>query len=59
MIPVAVVPGGPAGLPIRPWRIIVGPMVETETDEVPGDTLAAAELAVRTRAAIRKLLADA
>jgi hypothetical protein len=59
VIPVAVVPGGPAGLPIRPWRVIVGPMVETETDEVPGDTLAAAELAERTRTAVRKLLTDA
>jgi hypothetical protein len=59
VIPVAVVPGGPAGLPLRPWRVIVGPMVETETDEVPGDTLAAAELAERTRAAVRRLLASA
>ena len=59
VIPVAVVPGGPAGLPVRPWRVIVGPIVETETDEVPGDTLAAAELAERTRAAVRGLLASA
>jgi hypothetical protein len=59
VIPVAVVAGGPAGLPIRPWRIVVGPIVETETDEVPGDTLAAAELAERTRTAVRRLLATA
>jgi hypothetical protein len=59
VIPVAVVPGGPAGLPLRPWRVIVGPIVETETDETPGDTLAAAELAERTRTAVRALLASA
>lgn len=59
VIPAAVVAGGPAGLPIRPWRVVIGPMVETETDEVPGDTLAAAELAERTRTAIRRLLATA
>jgi hypothetical protein len=59
VVPVAVVPGGPANLPIRPWRVIVGPIVETETDAVPGDTLAAAELAERTRAAVRRLLATA
>jgi hypothetical protein len=58
VIPVAVVPGGPAGLPLRPWRVIVGPIVETETDETPGDTLAAAELAERTRTAVRNLLAS-
>ena len=59
VIPVAVVPGGPAGLPLRPWRVIVGSIVETETDEVPGDTLAAAELAERPRTAVRGILASA
>jgi hypothetical protein len=57
VVPVAVLPGGPGRLPIRPWRVIVGPVVETGTDAVPGDTLAAAELAVRTRAAVNALLA--
>jgi 1-acyl-sn-glycerol-3-phosphate acyltransferase len=59
VIPVAVVPGGPVGLPLRAWRVIVGEMVETETDAVPGDALVAAELAERVRDAVRRLLARA
>jgi hypothetical protein len=57
VVPVAVLPGGPAGLPILPWRVFVGPVVETGTDAVPGDALAAAELAERTRSAVNHLLA--
>jgi hypothetical protein len=57
VVPVTVLPGGPGRLPLRPWRVIVGPVVETGTDAVPGDTLAAAELAERTRAAVNALLA--
>lgn len=56
VVPVAVLPGGPGRLPIRPWRVVIGPIVETGTDAVPGDTLAAAELAERTRAAVNALL---
>jgi hypothetical protein len=56
VVPVAVLPGGPGPLPIRPWRVVVGPVVETATDAVPGDTLAGAELAERTRAAVNRLL---
>ena len=56
VVPAAVLPGGPGPLPIRPWRVIVGPVVETATDAVPGDTLAGAELAERTRAAVNRLL---
>jgi hypothetical protein len=56
VVPAAVLPGGPGPLPIRPWRVIVGPVVETATDAVPGDTLAGAELAERTRAAVNHLL---
>ena len=59
VIPVAVLPGGPVGLPLRAWRVIVGDMVETETDAVPGDALVAAELAERVRDAVRGLLARA
>jgi hypothetical protein len=59
VVPAAVLPGGPGRLPIRPWRVIVGPVVETVTDAVPGDTLAGAELAERTRAAVNRLLDDA
>jgi hypothetical protein len=56
VVPVAVLAGGPAGLPIRPWRVVVGPVVETGTHAVPGDRLAAAELAERTRGAVNHLL---
>jgi hypothetical protein len=59
VVPVAVLPGGPGRLPIRPWRVIVGPVVETVTDAVPGDTLAGAELAERTRAAVNALVENA
>ena len=59
MVPAAVLPGGPGPLPIRPWRVIVGPVVETATDAVPGDTLAGAELVERTRAAVNRLLESA
>jgi hypothetical protein len=60
VVPVAVLPGGPGRLPIRPWRwrVVVGRVVETVTHAVPGDTLAAAELAERTRAAVNTLLAE-
>jgi hypothetical protein len=37
--------------------VVIGPVVETGTDAVPGDALAAAELAERTRAAVNALLA--
>jgi hypothetical protein len=59
VVPAAVLPGGPGPLPIRPWRVVVGPVVETATDAVPGDTLAGAELAERTRAAVNRLLESA
>jgi hypothetical protein len=59
VVPVAVLPGGPGRLPIRPWRVIVGPVVETVTDAVPGDKLAGAELAERTRAAVNTLVENA
>lgn len=56
VVPAAVLPGGPGRLPIRPWRVVVGPVVETATDAVPGDTLGGAELAERTRTAVNRLL---
>ena len=59
VVPAAVLPGGPGPLPIRPWRVVVGPVVETVTDAVPGDTLAGAELAERTSAAVNRLLETA
>jgi len=56
VIPIAVLPGGPFGLPVRPWRLFVGEVVETETNAVPGDALAAAELSERVRDAVGRLL---
>jgi hypothetical protein len=56
VVPVAVLPGGPGRLPVRPWRVVIGPVVETGTHAVPGGRLAAAELAERTRAAVNRLL---
>ncbi|HYV60941.1 MAG TPA: hypothetical protein VFA62_12795, partial [Acidimicrobiia bacterium] len=56
VVPAVVLPGGPGGLPIRRWRVVVGPVVETATDAVPGDTLGGAELAERTRTAVNRLL---
>jgi hypothetical protein len=59
VFPVAILPGGPARLPVRRWRVIIGPMVETAIDAVPGDILTAAELAERVRDAVQLLLARA
>ena len=49
-------PGGPLGLPVRPWVVSVGePLAPPEGTE-PGDPLAAAELAEQARAAIADML---
>jgi len=56
LLPVAVRPGGPVGLPVRPWVVSVGePLLPPEGTE-PGDPLAAAELAEQARAAIADML---
>lgn len=54
VVPVAVVPGGPLGLPLRPWRIVVGPAIVTAGD--PDDPLEAAELAEAARSGVRGLI---
>jgi hypothetical protein len=56
LIPVAVVRGGPLGLPIRAWRVIVGEPLLPPPDTEPDDQLAAAELAEGARDAVRALL---
>lgn len=56
VVPVAVVPEGPLGLPVRSWRVIVGSHVELDESVQPGDPLAAAELAELARAAVQDLL---
>ncbi len=57
VIPVVVRPGGPLGLPLRPWRVVVGepllPPAGTEAD----DPLAAAEISEAAREAVHNLLA--
>jgi 1-acyl-sn-glycerol-3-phosphate acyltransferase len=54
VIPVAVLPGGPLGLPVRPWRVVVGePIPPTEDRD---DPLAAAELIEAVCAGVRALV---
>ncbi|MBM3670705.1 MAG: 1-acyl-sn-glycerol-3-phosphate acyltransferase [Actinobacteria bacterium] len=56
VIPVAVRAGGPLGLPLRPWRVVVGepllPPAGTEAD----DQLAAAEISEAVRDAVHELV---
>ena len=58
VIPVAIRPGGPWNLQLRPWKVLVGeamlPPVGTETH----DQLAAAELSEQVRAAVQRLLEE-
>jgi hypothetical protein len=59
VVPVAVRPGGPFGLPIRRWHVAVGEMLAPPAGTKPGDQLAAAELSEQVHAAIRALLEGA
>lgn len=56
LLPVAVRPGGPAGLPVRPWVVTVGAARFPPDGTEPGDPLAAAELAEQVRAEIAAML---
>jgi 1-acyl-sn-glycerol-3-phosphate acyltransferase len=56
VIPVAVRPGGPFGLPIRPWRVTVGRSLAVRAVRGSGDPLAAAELAEAARESVLRLL---
>ena len=56
VLPTAVAPGGPLGLPVRAWKVRIGPPVEIPTMATRGDPLAAAELAERARDAVGTLL---
>jgi hypothetical protein len=58
VVPVAVRPGGPLGLPTGTWHVAVGEMLAPPAGTRPGDQLAAAELAEQVRVAIRDLLGD-
>ncbi len=58
VVPVAVVAGGPFGLPVGRWRVRVGAPLAAVGGSKPGDALAAAELAERVRSAIDRLLVE-
>jgi 1-acyl-sn-glycerol-3-phosphate acyltransferase len=57
VIPVAIRPGGPLGLPLRPWRVSIGePLLPPSGTEVD-DPLAAAEISESVRDAVHELVA--
>jgi hypothetical protein len=56
VIPVAVRPGGPLGLPVRPWRVTVGEPLAIRATRGSGDPLAAAELAEAARENVQRLI---
>src|SRR5262245_56735627 len=58
IVPVAVVPGGPFGTMLRPWRVVVGPLVTLPDPYDPGDPLTAARFAEAVRDSVRDILAD-
>jgi 1-acyl-sn-glycerol-3-phosphate acyltransferase len=56
VIPVAIRPGGPLGLPLRPWRLSVGEPLPVRANRGSGDPLAAAELAEAARENVQRLI---
>lgn len=56
LLPVAVRPGGPAGLWLRPWVVSVGGVLAPPEGTESGDPLAAAELAEQVRSEIARML---
>jgi hypothetical protein len=56
VFPVAVLPGGPLGTPIGPWRVRIGAHIALDGSYAIGDPLGAAELAEAVRAAVDGLL---
>jgi 1-acyl-sn-glycerol-3-phosphate acyltransferase len=56
VIPVAVRPGGPFGLPLRPWKVAVGEPLPVRANRGSGDPLAAAELAEAARENVQRLI---
>lgn len=58
VLPVAVRPGFPLGLPFRPWRVRFGEAVYPPAGTGPDDQLAAAELAAEVQARVQALLED-
>jgi len=58
VFPVAIRPGGPMGLWLRPWVVAVGDPLSPPAGTSLGDPLVAAELAEAVRGAIEELLAE-
>lgn len=56
IIPVAITPGGPLGLSLRPWRVAFGEPIVLPRTAPATDPLAAAELGDRVRRSVRALL---
>jgi len=59
IVPVAVTPGGPFGLALRPWNVRCGPLVTLPDPYDPDDPLAAARFAEAVRDAVSALLSQA
>ena len=57
IIPAAIRPGGPLGLPVGAWQVRFGPIVALDEPYDPDDPLAAARFADAMRTAVRTLLA--
>lgn len=57
VFPVAVIPGGPLGTPILPWKVRIGPRIALDDSYAPGDPLGAAELGEVLRQAVEGMLA--
>jgi 1-acyl-sn-glycerol-3-phosphate acyltransferase len=58
IVPVAVVPGGPFGTMLRPWRVVFGSLVTLPDPYDPSDPLTAARFAEAVRDSVRDMLAD-
>ena len=58
VIPVAIRPGGPLGLPVRPWRVLVGEPLLPPSGTEADDQLAAAEISEAARDALHDLLRE-
>jgi 1-acyl-sn-glycerol-3-phosphate acyltransferase len=58
VIPLAIRPGGPASLPLRPWRVAIGAPLLPPAGTDEEDQLAAAELAEQVRDAVGALLEE-
>lgn len=56
VIPVAVSPAGPLGLPVRPWRVAFGEPIELAAGLGAAEPVGAAELGELTREAVEALL---